>query len=98
MVRHEQMNITIFEQSILPLYESSRSDWLEQARSVAWTIGKNGGTVTINDVRRVCPPPVEVDPRVMGAVFLRKLWRKVGYSNSSRSESHGRPVALFELK
>ena len=92
------MSVTLFEQSVLPLYEATRTEWLEQARSAAYTIGCNGVTVTINDVRRVCPPPVEVDPRVMGAVFLRKLWRKVGYSNSSRSESHGRPVAIFELK
>ena len=90
------MSATMFEQSILPLFETHRAEWLEQARSAAYAIGCKGGTLTINDVRRVCPPPEEFDPRVMGAVFLRSTWRKVGYLSSSRA--HGRPVVVFQLK
>jgi hypothetical protein len=90
------MSAATFEQSILPLFEEHRAAWLEEARSAAYKIGCTGGTVTINDVRRVCPPPVDVDPRVMGGVFLRSTWRKVGYLSSSRA--HGRPVVIFQLK
>jgi len=92
------MSATIFEQSVLPLYEATRTEWLQQARAAAYAIGSDGCAITINDVRRVCPPPVDVDPRIMGAVFLRKYWQKIGYLNSNRNQCHGRPVAIYELK
>jgi hypothetical protein len=92
------MSAATFKQSILPLFEEHRAEWLEEARSAAYKIGCNGGKVTIDDVRRVCPPPVDVDPRVMGAVFLRNTWRKVGYMNSRRKDGHGRHIVIFELK
>ena len=90
------MSAAIFEQTVLPFFEEHRAEWLEEARSAAYTIGSRGGTVTIDDVRRVCPPPDDVDPRVMGAVFTRSDWRKVGYMNSRRG--HGRHIVIFELK
>lgn len=85
----------IFEQSILPLFEATRADWLVEARESAERLGLIG-TVTIDDVRKVCPPPSDVDPRVMGAVFEHKKWEKTGYVSSTRG--HGRAVAIFSLR
>lgn len=90
--------MSLFEKAVLPLFEEHRTDWLTAARHVAAQIGADGRTVTIDDVRDRMPPPANVDPRVVGAVFLRRDWIKTGYLNSGRRTCHGRPVALFKLR
>jgi len=93
-----QGTTTAFEQAVLPLYEATRAEWLAEARAVARKLGRGGTLITIDDVRRVCPPPPEVDPRVCGAVFVRSEWQRLGYIAGSRAQSHCRPVALFRLR
>jgi len=92
------MNLSLFEDEVLPLFEGSRSEWLGQARAVARQLGQGGRIVTINDVRAQCPPPADVDPRIMGAVFLSKDWQLLSHERSSRRVCHNRPVGLFRLK
>ena len=87
----------IFDGEILPLFEQSRAAWLAEARLVALKICKKRGYVTADEVRKVCPIPPGIDPRVMGAVFIRSLFRKVAYVNSARRTCHGRPIAIFEM-
>lgn len=93
-----QPQATLFEQTVLPLFETHRADWLDYARNCAFLLGASGQIVTIDDVRRVCPPPSHVDPRVMGAVFQRKKWEYVGATSSVRSTCHKRPVGQWKLK
>lgn len=88
----------IFEQQVLPLFERHRADWLKDAREAARQLGQQQAEVTIDDVRAVCPPPRDADPRVLGAVFLRKEWRRVRHQPSVRAECHHRLVAVFALK
>ena len=88
----------VFDQYILPLFEQTRGDWLTEAREVARRLAAENGEVTINDVRAICPPPKEIDGRVMGAVFTRKDFIRIGFQNSDRKECHGRPVCIFALK
>lgn len=83
------------EQTVLELFEVYRGDWLKKARGVARRLAQEGQGVTIDDVRKECPPPAGQDPRVMGAVFDRKGWRCVGYRKSDRRECHGRPIGIF---
>src|SRR5262245_46110632 len=90
--------MTYFEQNVLPLFEQHRANWLEQARGVARQIGLQQYHVTIDDVRELCPPPRDVDGRVMGAVFTRKEWQRVGYQASTRGTCYHRPVTVFKLK
>jgi hypothetical protein len=90
--------MSLFEQTVLPLFEEHRADWLQAARAVAARIGRDGRGVTIDDVRAQIPPPRHIDPRVMGAVFLRRDWEKVGYQSSIRTTCHKRPVATFRLR
>lgn len=79
--------------------EEARMEYLAHARSVAESYARMGdGTCTVDDVRRVLPPPEGMDPRVMGAVFTRKDWELVGYKSSHRRECHGRPIARFRLR
>jgi hypothetical protein len=88
----------IFDDIIAPAFELSRAQWLAQARSAAWKLGQSGCTVTVNDVRAVCPPPANADPRVMGAVFTKSVWERVAIVNSDRGACHGRPIAAFRLR
>ncbi len=96
-MRQEQHK-TMFEQAVLPLFEERRADWLDYARNMAFLLGASGQIVTIDDVRRVCPPPSHVDPRVMGAVFERRKWKYLGSVSSVRSTCHRRPVGQWQLK
>lgn len=88
----------IFEQEVVPLFEWHSGEWLAKAREVAFTIAERRGTVTINDVRKICPPPADVDPRVMGAVFMSRVFKRVGYIDSNRATCHGRPIGIFGLR
>lgn len=92
------MTATQFEQLVLPLFQKYRADWLATARATARQLGRDGKVLTVDDVRAVTPPPPEVDPRVMAAVFTRKEWERLEYTQGSRAESHGRPVAKFRLR
>jgi hypothetical protein len=80
------MTQSLFETEVLPRLEAKRADWLAEARAVA------------NDVRRLCPLPPSIDPRVMGAVFNKSEWVCVGYKRSSRSTCHNRPIGTFVLR
>lgn len=78
--------------------EGQNSEWLEEARSVAIGLGRDGRVVTVDDVRERCPPPAGCDPRIMGAVMPRKDWERLGYVQSSRGINHHRPIAQFRLR
>lgn len=85
----------LFAEEILPLYEVSRPAWLANARAVALRLGMNGAHVSVDDVRRLCPPPPDVDQRVMGAVFCRPDWVRVGDRTSGRVTCHHRRISMF---
>lgn len=90
---------TLFEAEILPHFEQHRQDWLTRARRKAVELGMSGEPITINDVRKECPVPGDIDARVAGAVFAnRDTWERLGYVGSQRKVCHGRPVAQFRLK
>ena len=89
---------TIFDQEVLPLFEQNRAQWLAAARAAAEKLGREQTTVSIDDVRAVCPPPANIDPRVNGAIFNSKRWELVGYRQSDRKTCHGRPIGVFRLK
>jgi hypothetical protein len=87
----------LFAQEVLPLFEAYRGDWLDDARATAFRLCSVRGEITIDDVRAVCPPPLDVDPRVMGAVMRPPEFEIVRYVKSARRECHNRPVAVFRL-
>ena len=83
----------------VPLRGNGEHDvWIAQARLAARRIACEEGAVTINDVREVCPPPEEADPRIMGAVFNGGEFVRVGFEVSSRRSCHGRMIGVFRLK
>lgn len=85
----------LFAREALPGFERTRAEFLAKARRVALQLGKKGRAVTINDVRVLCPPPENIDPRIMGAVFRTQDWDRLDYVSTNRRACHGRPVAVF---
>jgi len=82
----------------LDLLEEHRPDYLAMARSAARKLLEARQSITINDVREICPPPKGVDPRVMGAVFLHKDFEATGeFVLSSRATCHNRPIQKLRL-
>ncbi len=77
---------------------SLHQDWIARARAHARRIAGERGRVTINDVRMVCPPPDDADPRIMGAVFSRAEFTRVGFQVSHRKSCHGRHIGVFALR
>lgn len=74
-------------------------EWLRRAKLHAEAIAIKQGKVTIDDVRAsIGAPPKECDPRINGAVFKGRKWRKVGQVQSTRKECHARPIAVYELR
>ena len=92
-----------FHQTILPLFQQTRAQWLHEARIIAHKLALakadrgEPAQLTTDEIHKYCPVPDGIDPRVMGAVFTRESWRKVGYVSSTRAACHHRPIALFQL-
>jgi hypothetical protein len=82
----------------LNLLEEHRPDYLTSARNAARKLLETRASITINDVRDICPPPSDIDPRVMGAVFRHADFEATGeFVLSSRNTCHRRPIQRFAL-
>jgi hypothetical protein len=82
----------------LDLLETHRPDYLSEARDAARKLLETRESITVNDVRAICPPPADVDPRVMGALFRCKDFEATGeFVTSARSTCHHRPIQKFTL-
>ena len=82
----------------LDLLETHRPDYLTAARDAARKLLETRASITINDVRDICPPPSDIDPRVMGAVFRHRDFEATGeFVLSSRNTCHRRPIQRFAL-
>jgi hypothetical protein len=79
-------------------HEARHGGWIARARAAARNIAAGKGEITIDDVRAVCPPPDGVDPRIMGAVFQKDRFVRVGFAVSERRACHGRMIGVFRLR
>ncbi len=86
------------KEAALEAFEEHRPDWLSRARAVATRVCLEQGFATVDDVRQSCPPPKDVDPRIMGAIFNHKAFRPTEPVNSSRAKCHKRPIKKFKLR
>ena len=86
----------------LDLLEEKRHEWISLARKMAVVLLKTRGqdhsddyipTVTSDDLWALCPPPSEINPKVMGAVFRKNAgFKPLGYVPSKRKQAHARPI------
>ena len=90
--------MTQFEKTVAPHFEQTRGEYLAEARYYARLIAKEKSFVTVNDIRAVCPPPPHMDGRILGAVFNRADWERIGYVENPRKTAHGRPICRFVPK
>ena len=81
----------------LMILEAARQSWLTHARNTALLHAHKYGTVTADVIQDACEIPAEWDRRVVGAVFVPRWFRKVGYRATRRREAHARPIAVFVL-
>jgi len=82
----------------LAMHERTKPDYLASARDAARKLLETRESITVNDVRAVCPPPPGVDGRVMGAIFRHRDFETTGeLVLSSRSECNHRPIQKFRL-
>jgi hypothetical protein len=82
----------------LKLLEDKRADYLARARRAAEKLyGEHFQPISVEDVRRVCPPPPDIDPRVMGAVLHHSMWTPVGWEMAG-GHCNTRPVRLMMPK
>ncbi len=93
-----QLDIFETREDALEALEIARKEYLVKARGWAkWLSGVRSHSllVTVDEVRKLCPPPDDIDPRVMGAIFNTSDWEWAGYIKSRRKACHGRPIAQF---
>lgn len=86
------------KEDALDHFEETTPNYLAHARVVAEHIAMSGdGTCTVDDVRRVLPPPASIDGRVMGSLLRAPDWEPVGHEKSARAICHKRPICRFRF-
>ena len=81
------------------LLEEKRHEWIALARKYAFNLLSRRGlhqsnpVVTSDDLWALCPPPSDINPKVMGAVFRKNAgFKPLGYVPSKRKQAHARPI------
>jgi hypothetical protein len=85
------------KQQALNIFEATRKEFLEDARIKARMIFEEKGQVTTDDIRQVVKLPAGIDARVLGAIFVKRDWKKIGYTQTNVKSSHSRPISIFVL-
>lgn len=83
---------------IKPNFENSNGPWLNAARAIAIGIIRQHGSATAEDVRKLCPPPPDAHPNVMGALFKDIRFEPIGFEEARRKTSKGRIIRRYKLR
>lgn len=75
----------------------SNPDWVKDAREAAVRIAARSGQVCSDDIHTACPPPADLHPNAMGAVFNTKRLHLIGYKKSARKSGHSRRIGIYQL-
>jgi len=85
--------------AVLDDLEMRRRAYIERARRYAVEHARRWGVVSINHVRAGCPPPADVPPAALGAVFReRNVWQVVSFCLAEHPAAHARVVRVYKLK
>jgi len=84
----------------LDMFELRDTEFLSRCRALGVEICRTSatGTVSINDIRALCPRPSGTHPSVYGSVFKGKAFRAVGYTEAVHPEAHARVVRVYALR
>ena len=83
--------------AVLDDLERRNREWLEKARKFAAECALRHGEVSINDVREGQPPPPDVHPNVLGAVFRTKDFKQIGWTTAAHPGAHARAIRMYTL-
>ena len=75
-----------------------REDWIAKARSLAVSIAKRSGQVTINDIRQFIDLPDDFHVNTWGAVLRGDAFEPIGYCQATHPSAHARVVRIYKLK
>lgn len=75
--------------------ERARAEYVARARIHADMIYARLGYCTVDLIRAECPPPSDIDGRVMGALLRAPAWLVEGDQHSRRGINHGKKIARF---
>jgi len=83
----------------IALVTANNEDFVSTMRHIAVSHARLHGRVTSDDLRRYA---IELDmqpdsPMVWGAIFRTKLLKKMGYTQTAITTSHGRPIAIWGI-
>lgn len=80
------------------LTDQVKIEYLAEAREVAKRLYRHyKRPISVDDVRYICPPPKEIDARIMGAVFNRSEWQTAGWTRA-KGHCNARPIRTFVRK
>lgn len=80
----------------LDIAESFPADyWVQRARAVAELLAAKNGSVTSDDVLRVCPRPADVPPNATGSLFRGKKWKCIGTQQSEQVSRHAGIIRIW---
>ncbi len=88
------------KQQAFSLFKKYHPDFLKSCEDMAIELAKkNGGSVSIDDIRDHIEKPKFLSYKIWGSVFSNdKLWESAGEVRSRRKSSHGRKVNLWLWK
>jgi hypothetical protein len=72
-------------------------DLIEACRRWALSYAARNGSVSINDVRRVCDLNV-LPPNAIGAIFRDKRFEQIGTEQAEHVKSHARIVRIYRAR
>jgi hypothetical protein len=85
----------------LDLLENRREEIVGRARRALLSYLLEHGAGTIDRVRELVPVPPSINPKLFGAVpgplALSGIIRPAGFTKTTRTAGHARPVTIWEL-
>jgi hypothetical protein len=77
---------------------TSNGDWLETARNRMVEVIKTKGSCSSDDCWKLCPPPADAHPSVMGCLFDDERFVRIGDKLSERASARSRRISTYELR
>jgi hypothetical protein len=82
----------------LDTFEETAADWLALARSVARELCLAYGSTTSDDVIGSIGKPINHHYNVVGAIFGKTDFVRVGFTPTKRPSGHARMIGVWALK
>jgi len=85
----------------LDLHERKYGDYITWARqqAIEWLAARpEGTTISANDIWATWPPPAEINPGAIGAIFRNAAFIRCGFTPATRPSAHSRYLGVYQLR